>query len=143
MRTVGELIGTQTVVATRPEQSVFEVAGIMAAKNIGALAVVAADRLVGIVSERDILGRVVAAGADPKTTKVEATMTKNPVTVEASEAPVRALELMKKNKFRHLPVLEKGKLLGILSLRDLLQVQISTQENELQVLSALPNREFE
>ena len=143
MRTVGELVGTQTVVSTGPNQSVFEVAGIMAAKNIGALAVVSGEKVVGIVSERDILGRVVAAGADPKTTKVEATMTKKPVTVEASETPLRALELLKQKKFRHLPVLEKGKLVGILSLRDLLQVQVSTQESELQVLSELPNRQFE
>lgn len=143
MRTVGELLGSKTVLTARPEQSVFEVAEILAANNIGALPVVAAGRLVGILSERDIIGRVVAVGADPKTTRVEATMTGQPVTVDAGEAPSRAQQLMQQTKCRHLPVLREGSLVGMISLRDLLQVQISTQESELQVLSALPEREFE
>jgi len=143
MRTVGDLLGSRDVLTARPEQSIFEVAEILAANNIGALPVVATGRVVGIVSERDIIGRVVVAGIDPKTAKVEATMTKSPVTVDAGATPSRALQLMQQGKFRHLPVLRKGELAGMISLRDLLQVQISSQETELQVLSALPEREFE
>lgn len=143
MRSVGELVGSQTVWSVSPDQSVFEVAGALASKNIGALTVVSEERVVGIISERDIIGRVIAAGVDPKTTKAEAVMTKDPVVLDAAEAPARALDVMKKHNFRHVPVVREGKLVGMLSMRDLLQFQISTQEGELRVLSALPDREFE
>lgn len=144
MRSVGEIVaGRSSVLTARPEQSISEVAQTMAANNIGALAVVAGGKLMGIVSERDIIGRVVATGADPMKTAVETIMTKNPVTIDAAERPEAALQLMQKNKFRHLPVLQAGELAGMISLRDLLQVQLSAQESELKVLSALPEREFE
>ena len=143
MRTLADVLGGRDVFTLRPEQSVSEAAEFLAAKNIGAVSVVSADKLVGILSERDIIGRVVAKGVDPKKTTVEATMTKNPVTLDAAETPRRALELMQERKVRHLPVVHAGKLVGMISLRDLLQVQISTQQNELKLLSALPEREFE
>lgn len=143
MRTIGDLLGSKSVLTTRPDQSVFEVSQTLAANNIGALPVVAGDRMVGIVSERDIIGRVVAAEANPKTTAIEAIMTKNPALVEVSQTPREALKLMNQFRCRHLPVLREGKLIGMISLRDLLQEQIAAQELELQLMSALHELDFD
>lgn len=143
MRTIGDLLGSKPVLTTRPDQSAFEVSQTLAANNIGALPVVAGDRMVGIVSERDIIGRVVAAEANPKTTPIEVIMTKNPALVEVSQTPREALKLMNQFRCRHLPVLREGKLIGMISLRDLLQEQIAAQELELQLMSALHELEFD
>ena len=143
MGTVHQLVESQNLLTVRAEQSVSEAAQVLASNNIGALPVVADGRLVGILSERDIIHKVVVAGANPRATTVEAAMTPSPITVDATEPPSRALDLMKQNGCRHLPVLREGKLVGIVSLRDLLQVQVNTQQFELDVLSALPDREFD
>ena len=143
MGTVHQLVESQNLFTVGSEQSVSEAARVLASNNIGALPVVADGRLVGILSERDIIQKIVAAGTDPRATTVEATMTATPVTVDATEPPTRALDLMKQNGCRHLPVLREGKLVGIVALRDLLQVQVNTQQFELDVLSALPDREFD
>ena len=120
MGTVHQLVENQRVLTVRSDQSVSEAAAILAANNIGVLPVLADGRLAGILSERDIIQRVVVVGADPRTTTVEATMTKNTITVDSAETPNRALELMKQNNCRHLPVLRDGQLVGVISLRDLL-----------------------
>lgn len=91
----------------------------MAARRIGAAMVVEDDKLLGIFTERDVLMRVVAADRDPETTTLAEVMTSDPQTIKASDAVVLALEMMNKRGYRHLPVVEGDKLVGIVSIRDL------------------------
>ena len=100
-----------------PETFVSKAAKLMAAKNVGAILVVEANCLVGIVSERDIAFRVVALGLDPQATRLADVMTRAPHTVDPDKPFGYALLVMQENGFRHLPVVQDGKILGIVSSR--------------------------
>jgi len=100
-----------------PETFVSKAAKLMAAKNVGAVLVVEANCLVGIVSERDIAFRVVALGLDPQATRLADVMTRAPHTVDPDKPFGYALLVMQENGFRHLPVVQDGKILGIVSSR--------------------------
>jgi len=100
-----------------PETLVSKAAKLMAAKNVGAVLVVEANCLVGIVSERDIAFRVVALGLDPQVTRLADVMTRAPHTVDPDKPFGYALLVMQENGFRHLPVVQDGKVLGIVSSR--------------------------
>ncbi len=100
-----------------PETLVSEAAKLMAAKNVGAVLVVEAKCLVGIVSERDIAFRVVALGLDPQATRLADVMTRAPHTVDPDKPFGYALLVMQENGFRHLPVVQDGKVIGIVSSR--------------------------
>jgi CBS domain-containing protein len=92
----------------------------MKAHNVGALLVVEGVRLIGIFTERDALFRVVATGLDPVTTPLDAVMTRDPQTIHPDEPFVHALRLMHEGRFRHLPVVEDERPLGMVSVRDAL-----------------------
>ena len=100
-----------------PETLVSKAAKLMAAKNVGAVLVVEANCLVGIVSERDIAFRVVALGLDPQATRLADVMTRAPHTVDPDKPFGYALLVMQENGFRHLPVVQGGKVIGIVSSR--------------------------
>jgi len=100
-----------------PETLVSKAAKLMAAKNVGAVLVVEANCLVGIVSERDIAFRVVALGLDPQATRLADVMTRAPHTVDPDKPFGYALLVMQENGFRHLPVVQDGKVIGIVSSR--------------------------
>ena len=100
-----------------PETLVSKAAKLMAAQNVGAVLVVEANCLVGIVSERDIAFRVVALGLDPQATRLADVMTRAPHTVDPDKPFGYALLVMQENGFRHLPVVQDGKILGIVSSR--------------------------
>ncbi len=117
-----------------PDASVFDAARFMAERNIGAACVLEADRLVGIVSERDMMNRVIAAGRDPKATRVRDVMTSKPVVVEAGETHEKCLKVMQQAKIRHLPVIDDDRLLGVISLRDLLQVDLDEKLEEIKLM---------
>ena len=108
--------GIQTVA---PDALVTECVRTMSSAKIGALLVLNGEILVGIFTERDALNRVLAAGIDPRSTKVSDVMTKNPVTVPSSTTVGEAMELVTKRRFRHLPVMENGKVLALVSSGDL------------------------
>ena len=118
-RIVPDIVSNQTLVTRAPQTTVREAAKLMTERKIGAIMVVEAGRLVGIFSERDVLGRVVARGLDPDKTSLRETMTPNPVTVGPDDAPSAALELMAQRGFRHLPVVEGDRIVGMVSIRDL------------------------
>jgi CBS domain-containing protein len=92
----------------------------MKSQGKGALLVLEEGHLVGIVTERDIVFRVVAAGRDPKDTRLGAVMTPQPQTIHPDKPFVHALRMMHEGGFRHLPVVENGRPLGIVSARDAL-----------------------
>ncbi len=117
-----------------PTQSVAEAARYMTERNVGAVCVLEEDRLVGVLSERDMMKRVIAPNRDPQATKVSEVMTPNPVVVEAGETFEKCLKVMKQAGVRHLPVVEGDKLLGLLSLRDLLQVDRDEKVEELKLM---------
>jgi CBS domain-containing protein len=103
-----------------PEISVSKAAKRMARRKVGAVMVVDHDSLVGIVTERDVLFRVVARGRDAQTTRLADVMTPKPQTVDPEKSFGYALLLMYESGFRHLPVTENGKLIGIVSARNAL-----------------------
>ena len=105
-------------VTASPEKSVSQAAGLMASKNVGAILVVEGGKLVGIFTERDVVFRVVAMGLDPKMTPLGAVMTAEPITLSPSQLYGHALVVMQENGFRHLPVVEDGVAIGIISSRN-------------------------
>jgi CBS domain-containing protein len=118
-------IAKRPALMTTSRSTVREVCASLKAAGVGALAVVDAGRLVGIISERDVVVRVVASGRDPQETLVSEVMT-SPVRTVTNEVSTRdALLLMHEGRFRHLPVLDQaGDLIGMLSVRDLLRERI-------------------
>jgi CBS domain-containing protein len=122
MTEVAELIEGHPLIHAEPSDKVRQVARKMAERNVGAIAVLDGGTLVGVFSERDLMARVVAAGLDPDGTRVSDVMTKQLVVAEAHDGIDDALEKMYDAKCRHLPVVRGGKLVGMLSMRDLLQV---------------------
>ena len=103
-----------------PDTTVSEAAKLMASRNVGAIVVVDDGRLVGIFTERDVVFRVVAQNRDVQGTKVADAMTKSPLTVDPNRTFGHALLIMHENGFRHVPVIENGKPIGIVSARNAL-----------------------
>jgi CBS domain-containing protein len=101
-----------------PDTTVSSAARLMASKNVGAVLVVEREGLVGIFSERDVVFRVIAKGLDPKTTLLAEVMTAEPKTLEPGKSYGHALLLMQENGFRHVPVVENGRPIGIVSSRN-------------------------
>ena len=105
------------LVKAGPDATVRKVAKQMARRNAGAALVIERDRLVGIFTERDVAFRVVAAGLDPDATPLRDVMTRHPHTIGPERPFGYALALMHERGFRHLPVLAKGKVVGLVSAR--------------------------
>ena len=105
-----------------PQQSILSAAQYMRANNIGAVAVVRDRELVGMLSERDILNKVTGPGIDPRDITVSQIMSKDVATITPEESWDDCLIKMGTAHCRHLPVLENGKLIGMISLRDILAV---------------------
>ncbi|MDQ3281322.1 MAG: CBS domain-containing protein [Acidobacteriota bacterium] len=122
MKQIAELIEGQTLTVIDPNINVRSAAQTMTDRNIGAVAVVDAGRLAGIFSERDLLSRVVAKGLDPDDTTVGVVMSKELVVADKRDDVDTALEKMQAIHARHLPVVDDGQLVGMISLRDLLEV---------------------
>ncbi len=115
-----DIVKRQTISSLKAENTVLEAATMMVKANIGAVVVVdAKEKLVGIVTERDMTRRVVAKGLDPKKATLGDIMTKNPDTLSPDDSAFDALELMQSRNYRHLPVVEGGKCVGMVSVRDL------------------------
>ncbi|HZI82996.1 MAG TPA: CBS domain-containing protein [Casimicrobiaceae bacterium] len=100
-----------------PQTLVSKAAKLMAKKNVGAIMIVEGDHLVGIFTERDVVFRVVAQGLDAGTTSLAEVMTPAPETVAPDKPLGYALLVMHERGFRHLPVIEAGKIVGIVSSR--------------------------
>jgi len=106
----------------------------MTNRNVGIVAVLDGDRLVGLVSERDVVRRVVAEGRDPVSTPVDDIMTTKIVFATPDEAFQDAVQLMDAANIRHLPVVEDGALLSMISVRDLLRVELHARREEIRYL---------
>ena len=119
-RKIGDFMSTQ-VHCVNPDACVSDVVAEMHQLNIGAVMVMRDGEPTGIFTERDLLHRVVAMGSDPKSIPVSAVMTSKVMSVAPEGAVEVAAILMHKRGFRHLPVMENGRLVGILSVRDVLK----------------------
>jgi len=117
------------------DATVLEAARKMTSAKVGALAVIEDGRLVGIFSERDLMTRVVAESLDPSVTKVRSVMTSDLVAVDADESSEACLNRMKQLHVRHLPVVSANKLVGMLSVRNLLMEVASAKDEEIKWLT--------
>lgn len=120
MKTLRELVKDRRLYSVDAGRTVLEAARYMMEHNIGAVPVLRAGDLVGILSERDIMNRVVAVGRTPGTTAVSEVMTPNPRAVPADESLEECLFIMREFGFRHLPIVDGKELKGLVSLRDVL-----------------------
>jgi CBS domain-containing protein len=137
VRQIGEIIEGHPLIHAESSQKVRDVAKMMAKANVGAIAVLDSERLVGIFSERDVMSRVVAEGLDPDKTTVSKVMTKDIVVADPKESVGSALAKMHSVGCRHLPVVKEGSLLGMLSIRDLLEIDDEDQTNRVRFLREL------
>ena len=115
-----------------PGTTVSEAAKLMAKKNVGAIMIVDDERLVGIFTERDALVRVIAEGRDSLTTRLAEVMTAAPHTVDPDKSFGYALLMMHENGFRHVPVTENGRPIGIVSSRNALDPDLEEFVSEAQ-----------
>jgi len=136
MKTARELMIGQELAVISKDHTVLEAACLMADRRIGAVPVVEGDRVVGIFSERDVMNRVVAKSLDPQKTFVEHVMTKELIVGSPEEDIEQILLRMKQSNIRHLPIVAVGKLVGILSLRDLLQADLNEKDEEIKIMTA-------
>jgi CBS domain-containing protein len=130
MTTLRELIKDRKLYSIDAGRTVLEAARFMMEHNVGALPVLRDGQLAGIVSERDIMNRVVAVGRTPGTTEVAEVMTANPRAVDAEESVDECLFIMREFGFRHLPIVEGKELKGVVSLRDILMSQAAEMERQ-------------
>jgi len=134
MQTLGELVKNRPILFASKGQSVMDAVQFMAKNNIGAVPVLDGDRLVGIFSERDLMIRCVAKEIDIKNTKIEDVMSKYVIIMEAGDTYEECLVIMKQKSIRHMPVIEGDKLLGVVSLRDLMQIDVEEKEQKIDIL---------
>lgn len=123
-----------------PDTLVTECVQTMTAAKIGALIVMDSERLVGIFTERDALNKVLAAGLDPRSTKVSQVMTKDPFCVPPTTTVGAAMQLVTQQRFRHLPIVQNGKVLAVLSSGDLTHWLVKDQMGEVKELVDLAAR---
>ncbi|HSN22090.1 MAG TPA: CBS domain-containing protein [Usitatibacter sp.] len=126
---VGTIMRRDVLVAT-PKTSVSEAAKLMAERKVGAILVANGNGLAGIFTERDLLCRVVASGRDAKKTKLEDVMTADPETIHPRTPFGHALVVMQENGFRHLPVIEDGKPVGMISARNAMDPELEEFRSE-------------
>ncbi|MGM0562160.1 MAG: CBS domain-containing protein [Pseudomonadota bacterium] len=136
-RVVPDIVNSQKLTTFSPETTVRTAAAVMTERSIGAILIMKDEQLAGIFTERDLLRRVVGATRDPDTTSLEEVMTPDPDTLAPNATAMEALLLMRGRGYRHLPVLDKGKLIGIVSIRDLFAAVQEELEQDLQQRDAL------
>lgn len=122
------------VYSVSPDETVYNTIAKMADLNIGALLVMEGEQLVGIVSERDYRNKVILKGRTSKETKVREIMTSQVVRVKPSDSTNLCMQLMTEKKIRHLPVMEDGKVKGVISIGDVVKTIIATQKVEIDSL---------
>ncbi len=122
------------VATVAPQISVLDATRLMNERRIGAVVVTQGDHLVGIFTERDVLTRVVAAGRDPSSTTVEEVMTRNVLTCFCEDSLEEVRRIFTEKRIRHLPVVEGGELVGIVTSGDILAHEVREHEKTIQHL---------
>lgn len=122
------------IVSLGPDATVLEAITLMADKTIGSLVIIDDDELLGIVTERDYARKVIIKGRSSKTTLVSEIMTKGVFTTSSSETVNSCMALMTEKRIRHLPVVEDNRVIGMVSIGDLVAAIISDQQEEIEQL---------
>ena len=136
MKCVKEIVVGQDLVTVNSRVPVSEAARVMAARHIGAVPIADGGRLVGIFSERDALTRIVAAGRDPASTPIGEVMSSELVVARTDESCETCLERMRQAHIRHLIVLDGERMAGIVSMRDLMAVDLDDKLETITLLNA-------
>lgn len=130
-RTIRDIIKGQELLTAPSTMSVAEAARLMKQRNVGAMMVVDEGRLVGMFTERDALFRVLAADLDGGSTPLAQVMTRNPRTISPERSFAHALGFMHEGRFRHLPVVEDDRPVGMISVRDAMGSELEAFVYEL------------
>ncbi|HZO23640.1 MAG TPA: CBS domain-containing protein [Steroidobacteraceae bacterium] len=136
MTTVRQLLERKgrAVFSVKPDDPVLEAVRMMADRHVGALLVMSADELQGIVSERDYARKVILHGRSSADTPVAQIMSSPVVTVSLGQTVQDCMQLMTERRLRHLPVVEAGKVIGMISIGDLLKALLEEQQQTIQQL---------
>jgi CBS domain-containing protein len=136
MKTVAELLRAKParVVRVTPDQSVLDAIKILATENIGAAMVMNGEQLAGIMSERDYTRKVILKGREAETTKVEEIMTANVIVVNPRTKTRDCMAVMTEKGIRHLPVVDEGRVIGMVSIRDIVGDIIADQDFTIEQL---------
>lgn len=127
------------IISVRPNDTVLDAIRVMAEKNIGAVVVMEDDKLCGIMSERDYARKVIVKGRASDQTPVSDIMTVEVITTADGETVNNCMEMMTEKKMRHLPVIDEGRVVGMISIGDLVQAIIADQQEEIQQLESYIN----
>lgn len=114
---------TRKVQSVKPDATLKECAEVMAKTDIGSVLIIDGEKLAGIITEKDIVRKVVSKGKNPLTMKVKEIMVKKLITGSPDDDIHDAMDTMSQNSIRHMPVLEKGKLIGIVTMKDIIRVE--------------------
>jgi CBS domain-containing protein len=136
MKTIQHIIASKRVYCVNKDETVQQACESMAQHQIGALIILDGEQVVGIFTERDLLTRVVAQGLEAHQTRVGEVMSTELIMISPTETHAACLEKMQRAHCRHLPVVSDGRLMGIVSLRDLLQVELEEKREEIEFLQA-------
>lgn len=136
MQTVRQLLEAKPagVASIGPDAQVIEAIRLMAERRIGALLVMDEARLAGILSERDYARKVVLQGRSSKDTPVRDIMTADVITVAPGDSVAHCMEIVTNSRIRHLPVVEAGQVVGVLSIGDLVKAVIEAQQQDIDQL---------
>ena len=136
-KTIRQILAKKPAIySTAPQATVYEALKVMADKNVGALVVLEEEKLVGIFSERDYARKVVLLGRASKDTPVRDIMTSKVVCVEPERTAGECMALMTEKRFRHLPVMEGGKLVGVISIGDVVRAVVEEQQFTIKQLES-------
>ena len=139
MKTLQQLLNNKKhkeVISIAPHRPVFDALVVLAEYKIGALVVLDGDKLVGIFSERDYAREIVLKGKSSKTTAISDVMSTNVLTVKPSDTVEQAMSIMSEKHIRHLPVLDGNKVVGMLSIGDLVKETIDYQQRLIKQLES-------
>ncbi len=123
------------VIAVSPEATVRQAVELMSLKRVGAVLVCDGTGCAGIFSERDLMNKVVLAGRDPAATRIADTMTRDVVCVEPATPTTEAMAIMTDRRCRHLPVVDGGRVVGVVSIGDLVRHESLNQRFEIRMLT--------
>ncbi|OYV55928.1 MAG: hypothetical protein B7Z71_12995 [Acidocella sp. 21-58-7] len=128
---------TSNVISVRPDTSITQVVSVLAEKRIGAVLVIDAnEKLVGILSERDIVRTLAVHAGNTLQMTAAQLMTPSPTVTSPDATVVDAMQIMSDGRFRHLPVVQSGKLIGLVSIGDIVKARIDQQAHEVDSLRA-------
>ncbi|MGD2138853.1 MAG: CBS domain-containing protein [Burkholderiales bacterium] len=136
MRSVQHLLEEkpQQILSIGPDASVLDALKLMAEKDVGALVVLDGEKLIGIFSERDYARKIILFGKSSKDTPVSAIMTQKVVCVRPEQTAEECMALMTQKRVRHLPVLSEKKVIGIISIGDVVRAMLTDQQRTIEQL---------